>query len=348
VSNTDFQSLVGAFAGRRVLIVGDVMLDEYLWGEVTRVSPEAPVPVVVTRRRTCVPGGAANAARNVASLGGKAILVGLVGEDSQAEALRTALEEAGISTGNLVADSTRPTSTKCRVVAHRQQVVRLDQEDSSQIAGIVEESLLARALELLPSADACVISDYAKGVVTPRIASELIEAARQMGKPVVVDPKGANYQKYQGATIITPNVHEAEVALNRKLASEGNVVAAGQQLCELLCGTAVLITRGAQGMSLFQLDCTPLHIPTVARNVFDVTGAGDTVVATLALQLAAASSLEEATYLANQFAGIVVGKFGTAVVALEDVIGLSATCLVAGAPAIPKLLKAAVVGSDKP
>jgi D-beta-D-heptose 7-phosphate kinase/D-beta-D-heptose 1-phosphate adenosyltransferase len=322
VSNSVFQHLIGAFAGRKVLVVGDVMLDEYLWGEVTRVSPEAPVPVVVTRRRTFVPGGAANTARNVASLGGSAMLVGVVGADPQAAALRVAIEEAGIRAGGLVIDMRRPTSTKCRVVAHRQQVVRLDQEDTAQIAGTVEDSVLAQAFELLSDADACVLSDYAKGLVTPRIARELISAARQMGKPVVVDPKGTDYHKYRAATIITPNIHEVELALNRKLESDGDVLEAGAQLTELLGGTAVLITRGAKGMSLFRAGLTPLQIPTVARNVFDVTGAGDTVVATLALQLATAASLENATQLANQFAGIVVGKFGTAVVTLEDIIGL--------------------------
>jgi len=308
------------FAGKRILVVGDVMLDEYVWGEVRRVSPEAPVPVVEIRRRTHGPGGAANAAANVVSLGGRATLGGVVGEDRSAEQLREALCECGIKPDALVVDDGRPTTTKTRIVAHGQQLVRVDGEERMPLSLAMEDALLERAERCLRAASACILSDYDKGVVSGRLAKLLIAMARRENKPVVVDPKGMNFAKYRGATVITPNVREAERALDREMNGDGDVPELGRRLLDIVGPSAVLITRGAEGMSLFSSGAPPRYIPTVARNVFDVTGAGDTVVATLALALAAAVPLERAVQLANEAAGIVVGKVGTAAVTPGDLV----------------------------
>lgn len=314
------RDIVAAFPGKRVLIVGDVMLDEYIWGEVRRISPEAPVPVVETRRRTYVPGGAANTAANVVSLSGRALLAGVIGRDDQAQKLQEALRERGINSEGLVVDDTRPTTTKTRIVAHSQQVVRVDLEQRAPLRPELEDRLLLWVEKRLPDADACILSDYDKGVVSPRLAERFIRLAREAGKPIVVDPKGTNYAKYRGATVVTPNVHEAERALNREINGDADLLEVGRQLLELLEGSALLITRGPQGMSLFVNRARPVHIPAVARNVFDVTGAGDTVVSTLAMALASGATLEQAARLANQAAGIVVGKFGTATVTIEELM----------------------------
>jgi D-glycero-beta-D-manno-heptose-7-phosphate kinase len=309
---------LAAFPGRRILVLGDVMLDEYIWGDVRRISPEAPVPVVEMKRRTYVPGGAANTAANVAALGGRAFLLGVVGKDYQADHLREVLTRSGIDHDGLIADGRRATTTKSRIVAHSQQVVRLDCEQREPLSASLEDELLRAAEVRLPQVDACIISDYAKGVVSGRVARQFIRLARQAGRPVIVDPKGADYAKYQGATVIKPNAHEAEAYTKQEISDEASLLEVSRRLRAMLEGSAVLITRGAQGMSLFQDGILPVHIPAVCRNVFDVTGAGDTVAGTLAMALAAKGTLEQATHLANQAAGIVVGKVGTATVTLEE------------------------------
>lgn len=312
--------ILNAFPGKCVLIVGDVMLDEYIWGEVQRISPEAPVPVVEVRRRTYAPGGAANTAANVASLGGRALLGGVVGRDDQAERLRQALRQAGVDADGLFVDADRPTTTKTRIVAHSQQVVRVDTEQRMPLPVELEDTLLGWTAKRLSEADACILSDYDKGVVSPRLAERFIRLAREAGRPAVVDPKGTNYAKYRGATVVTPNIREAEQALNYKINGHADLLKVGRQLSTILEGSALLITRGPEGMSLFLNGAEAVHIPAVARNVFDVTGAGDTVVSTLALALAAGATLEQAARLANRAAGIVVGKFGTATVTIEELL----------------------------
>ena len=318
MKETPFRELLAAFPGRRVLIVGDVMLDEYIWGGVQRISPEAPVPVVEMQRRTYVPGGAANTAANVVSLGGVALLGGVVGRDHQAEQLGAALRERGVEAEGLIGGDGRQTTTKTRVIAHSQQVVRVDCEQRAPLSVSEEDRLLQWAEPRLPGVAACVLSDYAKGVVSPRLAEHLIRMARQAGKLVVVDPKGTNYAKYRGATVVKPNVHEAERFAKQEITGESSLLDIGRQLAGILDGSAVLVTRGAQGMSLFRNGSPPAHIPAVAHNVFDVTGAGDTVISTLAMALAAGSTVEQATHLANWAASIVVGKVGTATVTLEE------------------------------
>jgi rfaE bifunctional protein kinase chain/domain len=310
--------LLTRFAGTPVLVAGDAMLDEYVWGTVHRISPEAPVPVVLAQRRTFVPGGAANTAANVRGLGGRAVLLSVVGRDESGRAFTAALADSGVDPAGVVVVEGRPTTTKTRIVAHGQQVVRIDAETRAPLPGEVEDRLLARLDELLPSVRACVLSDYAKGLVTPRFAAELIRRCREAGKPVVVDPKGTDFTRYRGATVVKPNQDEAGKALNVELPDEASVRDAGRRLVEAAGGGAILITRGAQGMSLFEPGIEPVHIPTEAREVYDVTGAGDTVAGTLAVALAAGAPLELAARLASAAAGIVVGHVGTAAIQFDD------------------------------
>ncbi|HVS38445.1 MAG TPA: D-glycero-beta-D-manno-heptose-7-phosphate kinase [Gemmataceae bacterium] len=315
------KALLGAFPSRRILVAGDVMLDEYIWGNVQRISPEAPVPVVEVRRRTHVAGGAANAAMNVASLGGEALLAGVVGADEPAMRLRAALRERGVATDGLIEDRQRRTTTKTRLIAHSQQVARIDDEHRSPLAPEMEDRLLAWAERQLPRCHACVLSDYAKGVVSRRFAEGLIGLARRGGKPVVVDPKGTDYGRYRAATVIKPNAEEARKACGIHADGLDGVLEAGNRLLELLDGAAVLLTRGPEGMSLFRRGLPPLHIAPEAREVFDVTGAGDTVVGVAALALAAGAALETAARLANRAAAVVVAKVGTAQATREELLG---------------------------
>jgi rfaE bifunctional protein kinase chain/domain len=310
--------LLAVFSAQRILIIGDVILDEYLWGDVRRISPEAPVPVVEIRSRTFVPGGAGNAAANVVSLAGRALLGGVVGHDHQADKLGEVLRRQGVDTGGLVVDSERLTTTKTRLIAHGQQVVRMDSEQRTPLPHPVEDTLLQWADRHLPAVDACILSDYGKGVVSSRVAEQIIRGARQLGKPVIVDPKGANYAKYRGATVVKPNIHEVQQALKEEIEDDNSLLEASRRLVGLLEGAAVLITRGPEGMSLFREGLAPVHFAAVARHVFDVTGAGDTVVSTLAMALSAGLTLEQAVHLANLTAGLVVGKRGTATVTLDE------------------------------
>jgi D-glycero-beta-D-manno-heptose-7-phosphate kinase len=321
MSDNHLQDVLRALPGKRVLVAGDLMMDEYIMGSVRRISPEAPVPVVEIQRRTHVPGGAANTAANVAGLGGRPVLVGVVGQDPAGAHLREAVEKRGVCTDGLVVDADRPTTTKTRIVAHSQQVVRVDQEERAPLPRHTEDKLLRAAAACLENVDACVVSDYAKGVVSARFAEHLIASARRAGKPVVVDPKGTAYEKYRGATVVKPNVHEAGQVLNCEMDGIAALLRAGRDLLALLEGSAVLITRGAQGMSLFLDGVQPLHIPAEARDVYDVTGAGDTVASTLGLALAAGASLTQAARLANRAAAVVVGKVGTTAVRLHDLLG---------------------------
>ena len=312
------QEIVVAFPKKTVLIVGDVMLDEYIWGDVQRISPEAPVLVVEVKRRTFAPGGAANVAANVAGLGGRVLLVGVLGADPQAEQLRVILRQHGVGVEGLITDPARPTTVKTRVIAHSQQVVRVDAETRDTISSDLEDQVLRWVEGYLPASDVCVISDYAKGLVSPRLARELIGRARNANVPVIVDPKTNDLTKYQGATLITPNLNETQQAAGVAIGDEATLFAAIQKLLSLLNGTALLVTRGAQGMSLFVNGQPPVHVAAEAREVFDVTGAGDTALVTFALSLAAGASMEEAMRLANKAAGIVVGKVGTAAVSVAE------------------------------
>lgn len=306
------------FAGRRVVVVGDLMVDELVRGDVTRISPEAPVPVLEVTGRSSTPGGAANAAMNIASLGGRARLLGVVGKDATADTLAVLVEAAGIDASAIVADPSRPTTLKTRIVARHQQVVRIDQESRAKISAGVADELAAAARAAMVDADACIVSDYNKGVVTPELVAVIVQAARARRVPVVVDPKRKDFTAYRGATVVTPNLQELEVATGGPCASTEDVVAAGSELLRLLDGGSVLVTRGAAGMTLLEPGQAPFHTPARARAVFDVTGAGDTVVSTLALALASGMDMRDGIEVASVAAALVVSKVGTATVGIDE------------------------------
>jgi D-beta-D-heptose 7-phosphate kinase/D-beta-D-heptose 1-phosphate adenosyltransferase len=306
--------------GQRVLVLGDVMLDEFLWGKVARISPEAPVPVVEIQRESFHVGGAGNVARNVRALHGQAVLAGVIGEDHAARRIRAELREAGVEDSLVSSDSARPTTVKTRIIAHHQQVCRADRESADDIPAELEAELVARVTSALPGCRALILSDYQKGVVTRRVMKAVLATARRRKLAVFVDPKVRHFSLYRRVAVITPNQAEAEQATGVRIRSEADLLAAGARVLKLLRCEAALITRGEHGMSLFEQGRRPVHIPTAAREVFDVTGAGDTVIATLALACAAGARLPEAAALANYAAGVVVGKLGTATATPEEVL----------------------------
>jgi D-beta-D-heptose 7-phosphate kinase/D-beta-D-heptose 1-phosphate adenosyltransferase len=311
-------ALVRSFAGRRILVVGDIMLDHFLWGDVDRISPEAPVPVVRVQRESFHPGGCGNVAANLAALGGNPVLVAPVGDDRAGEHLREQLRLLGIDASHLLPLPSRVTTKKTRIVAHHQQVVRFDREQEKDLSAEGEEQLLGRALALLGEVDVLVISDYDKGAITPRVLEILLPAARKANVVAAVDPKLRHFALYRPATLITPNLKEASHGVGFALRSDDDVLRAGEEIRKLLDADGVLLTRGEQGMSLFEGEGNVTHIPAPAQEVFDVTGAGDTVIATASLVLAAGGSLLEAAMLANRAAGIAIGKLGTATVTPQE------------------------------
>lgn len=310
---------VDAFHRARVLIVGDIMLDCFVYGAVERISPEAPIPVMAVDRQTEMPGGAANVARNVATLGGQAVLIGVVGTDTAGQELARQLARIPTIEARLVQDASRPTTVKTRYVADRQQILRTDIEVRTALGAASADALLQEVAAALPQVDVVILSDYAKGVLHDEVAIRVIQAARQANKKVLVDPKSKSFRKYAGATVLTPNRHELRVATGLECDTDEQVAASAKLiLAEGLCD-ALVVTRGKDGMSVADHGATT-HIRTEAREVFDVSGAGDTAVATMALGLAVGGSMIAATRLANVAAGIVVGKIGTATVTTGDMI----------------------------
>jgi D-beta-D-heptose 7-phosphate kinase/D-beta-D-heptose 1-phosphate adenosyltransferase len=318
----DLRARVAAFAGARVLVVGDLMVDRYYAGAVRRISPEAPVPVVEVAEESQRFGGAANVAHNLRRLGAAVEVCGVVGVDAEGRWLCEQLRKAGIGVDGVHAAPGRPTILKCRVVAHHQQVVRFDRERLGPHPGEVQRAVAAFLRKAWPKIDAVVVSDYGKGLVQKELMDRVRTLNRgKAARPIAVDPKSSRFALYRGATVITPNLSEALAAVR---VSGGHldetVEKAGAALLRSSGGAAILITRGEAGMSLFQRGLAPLHIPTVAREVFDVTGAGDTVVGVLALALAVGAPLPLAAQLANIAAGIVVGEFGTVPVRREQLL----------------------------
>lgn len=308
------QRLIRRFPQASVLVVGDLILDHYIWGKVSRISPEAPVPVVQVHSESLQLGGAANVYNNILALGGKADICGVVGAD---EGGRCLLKELGLrrqGRGGVVIDPGRPTTRKTRIVAHNQQVVRFDVERRSDVKQPIQRRIIRYVESRLREISCLVVSDYAKGVVTLPLMTELTRLAALRRIPVVVDPKVEHFSYYKGVTVVTPNHLEAGQAAGLHTEDDRSIAEAGEILRQRLGCSAVLITRGEQGMSLFEADGASWHIPTTARQVFDVTGAGDTVVGTLALALATGASMRDGAVLANQAAGIVVGIVGTGTV----------------------------------
>lgn len=298
--------------GRRVLVLGDVMLDEFVWGRVSRISPEAPVPVVAVESKSDHIGGAGNVAVNVRSLGGDAVLAGVVGQDAAGARVREALAATGVVSRLVDAGAERRTTLKTRIVAHGQQVVRADLEDTTDLPKTLEDALVESVRRELAGVQALVVSDYQKGVVTAGLLRRVLPLARRRGVPVLVDPKPRHFRLYRGAHVVTPNQLEAEQVTGMRLGGHEQLAAAGRRILALLRCRAVLVTRGEHGMSLFERGRPPLHVDAAAREVYDVTGAGDSVIAALALAIAAGASLAEGAALANAAASVVVGKLGTA------------------------------------
>jgi D-beta-D-heptose 7-phosphate kinase/D-beta-D-heptose 1-phosphate adenosyltransferase len=306
------------FRTRTVLVVGDVMLDDFVIGRVERISPEAPVPVVLFEEEQFRVGGAANVAHNVVALGGRAEMVAVVGRDADAGRLRAALDELTIGTRGIVQDASRRTTRKLRVVTTRnQQVARVDYETDREVSGAVEAEVIRQIDELAAGAHAILVSDYLKGVVSAAVAGAAVQAGRRHDIPVLVDPKVPHIDRYDGATIVTPNHHEAEAVTHMRIRTSEEAAAAARRFRERAGCGSVLITRGEHGMWLLAPD-GDTELPAEAREVSDVTGAGDTVIATLALGLAAGAPLDQAARLANRAAGIVVGKFGPATVTPDE------------------------------
>lgn len=310
---TTVNGLFSRFEKTRVLVVGDLMLDEFIWGKVSRISPEAPVPVVWTQTESVMPGGAANVANNIRSLGGQAIVAGVVGNDRWGKILLAELETLGINTNGVVTCN-RPTTVKTRVIAHHQQVVRVDREERSPLSATLINQLSRRVQSQLKEVDAVVIEDYGKGTITRALLKRLIPAARALKIKVIVDPKEDHFDLYQGVTALTPNRAEAAGVVGRELEKDADIERAGKELVRKLKCEAVLITLGEDGMCLVERSGKHTRIPTVAREVFDVAGAGDTVIAVFALAVAGGTNVVRAAEIANQAAGIVVGKVGVGVI----------------------------------
>jgi D-beta-D-heptose 7-phosphate kinase/D-beta-D-heptose 1-phosphate adenosyltransferase len=314
-------SLLSRLRGRSVLIIGDVMIDHFVIGRVDRISPEAPVPVVRFDNETFRLGGAANVAHNVAALGGEAQLIGLTGADAEAGRVRESLSQLQIGAGGLVEDASRCTTRKLRVVtARNQQVARVDYESDVEVSGGVEAQIIDRIDALSAAAGALVLSDYLKGAVSGGVARAALAAARRHGVPLLVDPKVPHIDYYKGATVITPNHVEAEAVTLKRIRSDAEAREAARAFRDRAVCESVMITRGEHGMWVMTPD-VETALPAEAREVADVTGAGDTVIATLALALAAGGTLLEAARLANRAAGIVVGKFGPATVSAGELAG---------------------------
>ena len=315
LSHGNVARLLERFRELRIVVVGDVMLDEYFLGSVERASPEAPVPVVKMGAESRGLGGAANVASVAAALGSKVELLGVVGDDAAGDRFLAECEVAGIDATNVVRVAGRPTTRKLRILAQHQQVVRLDWEDTRPVDETVGEALVER-LRASEPADAVVLSDYAKGLLSPAVLEGLIAVGREWGAPILVDPKSSDLTRYKGATLLKPNIHELELVIGRRLRDDRETDLA--EVCESILASAgvesLVVTLGEKGMAVFSRQGDPFFVPTSVREVFDVSGAGDTVIATLALSLAAGASFRDAVRVANEAAGIAVGKSGVAVV----------------------------------
>ena len=306
------------FPSQRILVVGDLMLDEYVRGSVSRISPEAPVPVVRVTSESFVPVGAGNVANNLAALGARVSLVGVLGDDPAGRRLSADLSGRGADTAGVIFDPLRVTSQKTRVVAERQQVVRYDRETAAPLSAESERRLLQNLEAAVAASDAVILSDYGKGVLGPRVVNAAIALSRRRRVPITVDPKVEHFKRYKRVTCVTPNLNEAFQGMGRAHRDgQEEIERLGRDILKTLRSESVLVTRGPDGMSLFRPGKVT-HIPTRAQEVFDVTGAGDTVISTLTLALAAGASIVQAAELSNFAAGIVVGKLGTAVTTTKE------------------------------
>ena len=334
MDKTGLKNIIADFSKTKILVIGDLILDEFIWGNVQRISPEAPVPVVWAQRRQFLPGGAANVADNLRSLGAQVSICGVVGGDHNAKLLRSLFKKKGIDGKPIFTDAKRPTTIKTRVVAQHQQVVRVDWEDAVPLKDILISKISSFIKKNINKYDALIIEDYGKGIVNKNLLTQIIPIARKNKKIITVDPKEEHFGLYRGVTAITPNLREAENAIhnikikdknnslrvNIDKITDGQINKVGRELLNYLKLKGLLITLGDKGMRLFDKSNQPLHIDTVAQDVFDVTGAGDTVIAVFTLALASGASFTEAAHMANFAAGIVVGELGTATVTRKELI----------------------------
>jgi D-beta-D-heptose 7-phosphate kinase/D-beta-D-heptose 1-phosphate adenosyltransferase len=319
MKKNDIVHLFQEIRGRRVLVVGDLMLDEFIWGTARRLAPEAPVPVVEVERETWKLGGAANVAANIRALGGVPTVLGVIGDDLSAELLKAEFKRNDLTDHGLLVDPDRPTTRKTRVMAHSHQVVRVDRERRRPVSATIEDAIIARFAELLPEMAAVAISDYDKGALTARILESVLEMAQERDLPVTLDPKLRNFPFYKPVTVITPNHHEAEAATHLTIENDESLAEVCRAIRQMLGKPNVLVTRGEAGMTLCDPHGVLTHIPAAAREVYDVTGAGDTVLATLTLALAAGAEMLDAAITANHAAGVVVAKLGTATASPEEI-----------------------------
>ena len=306
------------FSRTGVLVIGDLMVDRYIWGEVKRISPEAPVPVVEVSQENLHLGGAANVAHNILSLGGRVFIAGVIGQDRMGRVLINKLKEKKIDTDGIIIKKNRLTTVKTRIIAHSQQVVRFDKEIKSDIGNSTLASILEYVRYCLPKIRGIILSDYCKGVITKNLIKKLLELTDSRVF-VATDPKIGHFDYYRGVSLITPNIQEASFGSGVNIVNEKTLVRAGETLLEKLQCRAILITRGNEGMTLFEASGKITHIPTFAKEVYDVTGAGDTVIAAFTLCHSSGAKLKEAAIFANHAAGVVVGEVGTAVVTPEDI-----------------------------
>ncbi|MBW2595243.1 MAG: D-glycero-beta-D-manno-heptose-7-phosphate kinase [Deltaproteobacteria bacterium] len=310
--------IISRFHDSKVLVVGDIMVDQFIWGKVSRISPEAPVPVVKVTSESLLLGGCANVLNNVFSMGGKVAVSGIVGSDNMGRWLTGKLKEMGIDTAGVIVEHERPTIVKTRVIAHSQQVVRFDREDKSPVARDSLRGIMEYIESTKDDLGAVIISDYNKGVFSEELIRGIREITSQSGIVLCVDPKQSDFSLYRGCDLLTPNHQETERALGVELENSDAITKGGKTLIREFGFKGLLITRGEEGMSLFENNGEITHIPTVAREVFDVTGAGDTVIGVFALCVAAGATFKEASVLANHAAGIAVGKVGTAPVYQDE------------------------------
>jgi len=314
------ERLLGKFEGVSILVVGDLMLDLFVWGAVNRISPEAPGPVVEVTSESEVPGGAANVVNNIRSLGGRAYVCGIIGKDRIGETLFQKLNHEKIDLGGVIVDPHRTTTLKTRIIAHSQQIVRVDKESTAEIPRKEIDRIISYAESIVPNLDAIIIEDYGKGLVTQRLVAGLVQLSREHGTILAVDPKRGHMINYRGITVMTPNRAEALWLTGEGERKRATLEEVGARLLQRLACRAVLITLGEQGMCLFQRGRKPLSIPTTAREVYDVSGAGDTVISTFTLALAAGASMTEAAVISNYAAGVVVGKVGTATANQREIV----------------------------
>ena len=312
--------LFESFKSKRIAVIGDLMIDRYYWGAVRRVSPEAPVPVVEVESESVRFGGAANVAHNIQSLGGAPLLIGLVGKDHPGEVVQEMLRERNLKTTGIVVDAMRPTTIKTRVIAQGQHVVRIDNESKLPCPDHLLHRVVDAVRYNIHEIDGIIIEDYNKGVVTKEVIQEVVAVAKKYGKIVAVDPKFDNFFEYKEVTLFKPNTREVEEVLGGRLNTTEDVEKAGRKLLDMLCAQNVLLTRGEDGMSLFESNGAITHIPTMAESVQDVSGAGDTVIATLAMGLVSGLGIGEACLLANCAGGVVVAAVGIVPIRPDELI----------------------------